>query len=46
MLGVENMQKGIQERGKHIWELPFYSNTYTEDNDSSDPDEDSDDDEE
>ena len=41
MLGVENMQRGIEERGKHIWELPFHSNPYTEDNEScSDEDDD------
>jgi hypothetical protein len=35
MLGVENMQRGIEERNKHIWELPFRSNPYTEDNESA-----------
>lgn len=36
LLSVENMKKGMQVRGKHIWELPFYTNKYAEDNDTSD----------
>ena len=39
LLSVESMKKGMQARGKHIWELPFYSNTYPEDNDTSDDEE-------
>lgn len=41
LLSVENMKKGMQVRGKHLWELPFYSNKYQEDNDTSDEESDS-----
>lgn len=43
MLSVENMKNGMQKRGKHLWELPFYKNTFPEDNDTSDEETDSED---
>ena len=43
-LGVENIRANLEQPGKHIWKIPFFMDTFDEDNDTSSDDSDSDDD--